>query len=280
MTTTSPPTSHSPPDSPEDSSASRTTLPSSEAENSKGKATEAKQTPPPASAAESTSDSSDNKKSEPAEEDAQPSTEAATPAVAGAVTAAAGDWQAIYSPAHSAYYFYNTVTQETTWTNPLQQAQPTASTSTSSSPPPEAAVQPSPAVSSIYALQAAAAAQGIDPSLAHLDPSLAGPSTSNPAFQYTAKFNSRTGAFARPDGRDPTHLSEYERAKRMSMAYFDVGQWEEEVEARHEEEEAEGKKRKRPTKKDLVRYLFYKCMRPQISHVLPFHRRDSRSRSG
>ena len=103
------------------------------------------------------------------------------------------------------------------------------------------------------ALQAAAAAQGIDPSLAHLDPSLAASTSASPAaFTYTAKFNARTGAFTRPDGRDPNHVSEYERARRMSEAYFDVGQWEQDVEQRNAQEEAEGKKRKRPTKKDLV----------------------------
>ena len=86
-----------------------------------------------------------------------------------------------------------------------------------------------------------------------LDPSLAASTSSNPqAFTYTAKFNARTGAFARPDGRDPNHVSEYERARRMSEAYFDVGQWEKDLDERHAQEEAEGKKRKRPTKKDLV----------------------------
>jgi hypothetical protein len=94
--------------------------------------------------------------------------------------------------------------------------------------------------------------------LAYLDPSLASIPGAHPAgFKYTAKFNARTGAFAKPDARDPTHLSEYERAKRMSEFYFDVGAWEKDVEERKKEEaeeaEGSGKKRKRPTKKDLVR---------------------------
>lgn len=102
-------------------------------------------------------------------------------------------------------------------------------------------------------------AQGIDPSLAHLDPSLASSSGVPSNFMYTAKFNARTGAFAKSDSRDPTHLSEYERAKRMSEFYFDVGAWERDVEARNKAEieaeaEGEGKKRKRPTKKDLERF--------------------------
>ncbi|CDO68608.1 hypothetical protein BN946_scf184996.g39 [Trametes cinnabarina] len=105
-------------------------------------------------------------------------------------------------------------------------------------------------------IYAAAVAQGIDPALAHLDPSLlAGPS--NPgAFTYTAKFNARTGAFAKTDARDPSHLSEFERAKRMSEFYFDVNAWEREVEMRklQEAQEEESRKRKRPTKKDIERF--------------------------
>lgn len=167
-------------------------------------------------------------------------------------THSAGDWQAIWSPAHNTYYFYNSMTQETTWANPLQS---TGEPSTSAAPESSTSLteaSTSGSTSSIYDLQAAAAAQGIDPSLAHLDPSLAAGPSSNPAFSYTAKFNARTGAFAKPDGRDPTHLSEYERAKRMSEFYFDVNAWEKDVEARKDQEDAEGKKRKRPSKKDLV----------------------------
>lgn len=43
----------------------------------------------------------------------------------------------------------------------------------------------------------------------------------------------------------------------MSEVYFDVGAWEKEVEARKQAEAAEeeaGKKRKRPSKKDVVRH--------------------------
>ena len=118
-------------------------------------------------------------------------------------------WQAIFAPQYNTYYFYNTLTQETTWINPLQQQQPEASTSSSATAAASvteteteigantqiqvqneneneqeedaaAAAQATTtsAVSTHYAaLQAAALAQGIDPLLAHLDPSLlAGPS--------------------------------------------------------------------------------------------------------
>ena len=40
-----------------------------------------------------------------------------------------GDWQAIWSPAHNAYYFYNGRTGETTWINPLVDAGAAASSS-------------------------------------------------------------------------------------------------------------------------------------------------------
>ncbi|KAF8273560.1 hypothetical protein EI94DRAFT_1715275 [Lactarius quietus] len=184
-----------------------------------------------------------------------------------------GNWQAIWSPAHSAYYFYNTTTQETTWVNPLQPAAGEPSSSSSSQPasasasatPPNAqegapsgsssgATHVPASVAQIYALQEAAAAQGIDPSLAHLDPTLAGPSAPNSAYSFSARFNAHTGTFTKPDGRDPTHLSEYERMKRMSSVYFNMEQWEQDVAQRNDEEEENGKKRKRPTKKDLERF--------------------------
>lgn len=226
-------------------------------------------TPPDATAAQpdegparetSTLATTEASKSPEPEAAAGPSTSTPAPAptapAVGVPTASAGDWQAVWSQPHNAYYFYNAATQETTWTNPLEANAPSASAAAA---PDASTSQPSAAVSSLYALQEAAAAQGIDPSLAYLDPSLAAGPSNPSAFTYTAKFNARTGAFARPDARDPTHLSEYERAKRMSEAYFDVNQWEQDVAQQKEEEEAEGKKRKRPTKKDLVRAISYWC---------------------
>ena len=158
-------------------------------------------------------------------------------------------WQAIFSPHHNAYYFYNTVTNQTTWENPFQSPTPPQHDPGSDAPPAH--------TPTYTALQQAALSQGIDPSLAHLDPSLlsavnpASVPGANPAF--IAKFNARTGAFTRNDARDPSHLSEYERAKRMSEFYFDVAAWEEQRDAGTSKMDEEGKKRKRPTKKDLVR---------------------------
>ncbi len=215
---------------------------------------------------------SSESKDEPLQTDAEP--QAISSLMSESTPSSSGNWQAIWSPAHTAYYFYNAVTQETTWTNPLQPSasepasDPSSSSSSSSSATPSSAQEGAPSgspsgathvpasVAQIYALQEAAAAQGIDPSLAHLDPTLAGPSAPGSAYNFSAKFNAHTGAFTKPDGRDPTHLSEYERMKRMSSVYFNMEQWEQEVAQRkmqEEEDAANGKKRKRPTKKDLVR---------------------------
>ncbi|KAF9225019.1 hypothetical protein BS17DRAFT_701420 [Gyrodon lividus] len=175
-----------------------------------------------------------------------------------------GAWQAIYSSQHNAYYFYNSSTGETTWVNPLQ---PSPSDPSSADPNRTDTDGSHGSVNTDsydpISLEARAIAAGIDPSLAHLDPSLlAGPSSIAPTATFTAKFNARTGAFAATNARAPSHLSEYDRMKRMSEFYFDVGAWEQEVEHRDaEEKEAGGKKRKRPTKKDLDRFKAQKKLK-------------------
>jgi WW domain len=125
-----------------------------------------------------------------------------------------------------------------------------------------------PSPSSHPTLPTAAQLGGIDPELAFLDPSLAyttggpnrGINTTGPVPTFTAKFNARSGRFAGGDARDPNHVSEYERAKRMSEAYFDVDSWKNQVEEREqaqkraaEQGEDPNAKRKKPTKADLVR---------------------------
>ncbi|KAF8624689.1 hypothetical protein AX17_007020 [Amanita inopinata Kibby_2008] len=178
----------------------------------------------------------------------------------GKGVASTGAWQAIYSPQYNVYYFYNAETQETTWTNPLAHADSaSASASTSSDIDTQNSMSSAGLEPQYTALQQAAMAQGIDPSLAYLDPSLASsvPSTSaapGTIPSFTAKFNARTGQFTRPDGRDPTHLSEYERMKRMSDFYFDVNSWEQDLAAQGGSIKGDEltKKRKRPSKKDLV----------------------------
>ncbi|KAJ6590968.1 hypothetical protein DFH09DRAFT_1138207 [Mycena vulgaris] len=202
----------------------------------------------------------------PAATEPAPATEPSAESAASAEPPTA--WQAIFSPQYNAYYFYNSETQETTWTNPLQppeQATEPASASTSAAPAAEAEpstaekAQPESAIPHYAALQNAAIAQGIDPHLAYLDPSLAASTstadpTGLPSFQ--AKFNARTGQFAAMDSRSPAHLSEYERAKRMSEVFFDVAAWEQNLAQEHAAEAEAGgeKKRKRPSKKDLERF--------------------------
>ncbi|KAF8843544.1 hypothetical protein BDN67DRAFT_964372 [Paxillus ammoniavirescens] len=178
-----------------------------------------------------------------------------TPAPSTDISASA--WQAIYSPQHNAYYFYNSSTNETTWINPLQPSPSDPSPTDPNGTDPDGSdgsVEPNPYDPN--SLEARAIAAGIDPSLAHLDPTLlAGSSSMAPTGTFTAKFNTRTGTFTAANARAPSHLSEYDRMKRMSEFYFDVGAWEQDVEHRDaEEKEAGGKKRKRPTKKDLDRF--------------------------
>ncbi|KAF8558547.1 hypothetical protein OG21DRAFT_1503923 [Imleria badia] len=174
----------------------------------------------------------------------------------------AGAWQALFSPQHNAYYFYNASSGETTWVNPLQPSPSDPSSSSTGGQDAAAVAQANGPDGDVNqnpydpnSLEARAIAAGIDPSLAYLDPSLAGPSSLAHSGSITAKFNARTGAFAAADSRAPSHLSEYERMKRMSEFYFDVGAWEKDVEQRDaEEKEAGGKKRKKPTKNDLERF--------------------------
>ncbi|KAF8508719.1 hypothetical protein BU17DRAFT_56580 [Hysterangium stoloniferum] len=209
-------------------------------------------------------DDKDNKKTEENTVNDDKATRTTTPG-SSATVAAAGEWQAIWAPMQSAYYFYNSRTGETTWINPLEAQASTGGSSTSAvattstttttttEGETEGEAEASTSSSTTATLYAAAEAAGIDPSLAYLDPSLGLPG-STPAGTFAAKFNARTGAFTRVDARDPSHLSESERAKRMSEVYFDVGAWERELEQRYAEEEATGKKRKRPSKKDLERF--------------------------
>jgi len=185
-------------------------------------------------------------------------------------------WQAIFAPQYNTYYFYNPLTEETTWINPLQQEpQPEGSNSA----PSEQGIDPF--TEEMTPLQQepqpedsnSALAQDIDPLLARLDPSfLASPSVpgtssgTNDLPLFTARFNARTGQFTAASARTPSHLSEHERAKRMSEFYFDVGKWEEDLARRGGrlmgEEDAGGeyeegtkeKKRKRPSKRDLDRF--------------------------
>ncbi|KAJ4490058.1 hypothetical protein J3R30DRAFT_3278447 [Lentinula aciculospora] len=201
------------------------------------------------------------------EERSEKNAESSEPPASGSANLASAasftPWQAIYSPQYNSYYFFNSETNDTTWENPLVALDSTTTNPALGSPVESSTsaiegASTAGALPSYNALQAAAIAQGIDPSLAHLDPSLAGPvpGSSSGAYGAAAKFNARTGQFTRVDARDPSHLSEYERAKRMSEFYFDVNAWEKQRAQDQEAEAVEGneKKRKRPSKKDLERF--------------------------
>ncbi|KAF9531135.1 hypothetical protein CPB83DRAFT_849385 [Crepidotus variabilis] len=221
-------------------------------------------------------DESGSKSKSPQSEPDSEDEESKSPEKADTESTPAPQWQAVWAPQYNAYYFYNPVTQETTWTNPLQ---PEASGSSSLEPAAaetsssantegtdaeaEASSSKTPATSAVVsqyaAMQAAALAQGIDPLLAHLDPTLRNSvqgtsGTLGDVPTFTAQFNAQTGKFAPTSSRTPGHLSEYERAKRMSEFYFDVNQWEQDLAKDQQEEEEAGKKRKRPTKKDIERF--------------------------
>ena len=136
-------------------------------------------------------------------------------------------WQAVFAPQYNTYYFYNPVTQETTWINPLQpeasvssSTTTTATTASSSSATGSSVVETetekeketqvqdegeeedtdaqgtattaSAAAARYAALQEAALAQGIDPYLAHLDPSLLAPSVPGSSGGPSGRFSSLT----------------------------------------------------------------------------------------
>ena len=166
---------------------------------------------------------------------------------------APGEWQTAYSAPHNAWYFFNIRTGETTWTNPLQDPDVVASSSQPPLDPSLATTQVSASSTTMTPVGQAALEQGIDPELAYLDPSLAyGPLSSGPGT-YSARFNVHTGKFTAQDGRDPSHVSEFARAQRMSAVFFDVQGWEAEIAKRKAEDDLEGPRRKKkPTKADLV----------------------------
>jgi hypothetical protein len=98
-------------------------------------------------------------------------------------------WQAIFAPQYNTYYFYNPVTQETTWINPLEQTQPQPSTSID----PLEQQPPQPSTSSINPLQqpqpsntsSTALQDGIDPLLQHLDPPSVPGSSGGPSGMFS-----------------------------------------------------------------------------------------------
>ncbi|KAG9047141.1 hypothetical protein FS837_002924 [Tulasnella sp. UAMH 9824] len=227
-------------------------------------------------------DDGDDKESGEEEDSSEPiagsSKDGATPATAAQ---AQNEWQAVWAPTYNAYYFYNTRTKETTWTNPL--LPPTEGQAVTENPPTSSdkdAVTEGPEPSSSRGVKSStlvpdeAVLNGIDPALAYLDPTLyATRAGGAPPNTFSAKFNARTGRFtAMSDSRDPSYLSEAERAKRMSSVFFDVDKWEADVASRKSKEAEEaaagaGDKRKRPTKAELERWKEAKKRKKQAKHA-------------
>ncbi|PLW49602.1 hypothetical protein PCASD_02191 [Puccinia coronata f. sp. avenae] len=122
-----------------------------------------------------------------------------------------GDWEAVYDPQTNAYFFANSKTGETTWTNPLAPPEPSSSR----------APQPLPDLG------------GIDPELAHLDPQMARimhAHSSQTEPRFAARFNAKTGRFEADPTRDPSRVSEYAKARSQAEAFFDVDSWEKTLE--------------------------------------------------
>jgi hypothetical protein len=162
-----------------------------------------------------------------------------------------------------AYYFWNSKTNETTWTNPLvpPPSAPAAGSSSSTQPPlpneqpplptenpPLPTEQPplpqapwgqaygAPSSSTAAYSQAGVPADGglppIDPDLAHLLPR---EQRGGDGYQ-TAAFNSRTGRFTPANFQYTVdHLAEANRAKRQEGVFFDVQEWEQSREKEYQE---------------------------------------------
>ncbi|GAA6064318.1 hypothetical protein JCM10212_006005 [Sporobolomyces blumeae] len=177
-------------------------------------------------------------------------------------------WQAVFSPEANAWYFWNSQTNETTWTNPRapgptagQPAGPARAEQAVDTP-----ALPSTSAASSHADPSSTASASslppIDPDLAFLDPSLARSGSSGSATQ-TAKFNARTGRFTVENSHlNPDRISDYQRGQRQQEAYYDVKGWEAQLEGKgikrpggpSDEIEGEGATRKRPSSKQVEQF--------------------------
>lgn len=199
---------------------------------------------PQASSSSSQSGSEDPKSKQPAKDKGK-----------GKGKADAHPWQAVWSPERSAWYFWNTETQEVTWTNPLA---PKSESSGSQPPLPN---EPAPSSSKLPLPPRPKLVNGlpeIDPALAHLVPPEQRDATT---AALSAAFTARTGRAATDAGYGFAHLDEYNRVKRFSEHYFDVEGWEKQraMEGlKRQAEEAAGIVREtKITKKDMVSLLVW-----------------------
>ncbi|GMK57568.1 hypothetical protein CspeluHIS016_0404020 [Cutaneotrichosporon spelunceum] len=162
-------------------------------------------------------------------------------------------WQAVWAPANNAYYFWNTETDEVTWTNPV--ALPSEAPPLPNEPPP---LPTGPAPSRTGGLPE------IDPALAYL----------LPAEQRDGSTSAMSAAMAARSGRlgADSHyafaaLDEYSRQKRFNEHYFDVDGWEKskaaEARKRKADQSAGINEDRKITKKDMDRFRAKKAEQKQ-----------------
>ncbi|GAA6016225.1 hypothetical protein JCM11491_003774 [Sporobolomyces phaffii] len=174
-----------------------------------------------------------------------------TEGAVGTTAQDAGDWQAVFSPEANAWYFWNSKTNETTWSNPREAA---SSSSAAVEPPPVIGAASSPAEDPA----SASSLPPIDPELAWLDPSASRGGGVGATGSQAARFNARTGRFQVDQKLTPDRISDYQRGHRQQEAYYDVKGWEQQLEGkgikRAGEETDEDGARKRPSAKQVEKF--------------------------
>ncbi|ORY35655.1 hypothetical protein BCR39DRAFT_511339 [Naematelia encephala] len=171
-------------------------------------------------------------------------------------------WQAVWAPEQNAWYFWNSITGEVTWTNPLELSPSTDASASSSSAAPSVPFQPPlpagpPPKSGVSEARFGLPAS-IDPELAYLLPTEQRLSAAAPGEGQHAMFNARTGRFTNASNSYAIdHLDEYNRAKRMNSHYFDQDAWERQMaaeNAKRKRDQEAGVAPPKITKKDMERF--------------------------
>ncbi|GAA5940485.1 WW domain-containing protein [Sporobolomyces koalae] len=166
-------------------------------------------------------------------------------------------WQAVFSPEANGWYFWNSKTNETTWTNPRDPT--TASTPSTAPHPPLPTEEPT---DSQQPPESSNALPPIDPDLAWLDPAAAARGSSSSTAAQTARFNARTGRFQVENHHlTPDRISDYQRSNRQQEAYYDVKGWEQQLDGKGLKRSATdsnaldaSETRKRPSSKQVEKF--------------------------
>ncbi|SCV73909.1 BQ2448_6339 [Microbotryum intermedium] len=170
------------------------------------------------------------------------------------------DWTAVWDPTSQAYYFHNTVTGVTQWTNPFENPAVAQAPSDQHSASTQPLPSPSTTTSQIDDEPTSTINyRGIDPDLAFLDPNLARQQTRGgaaPTFQ--ARFNSKTGRFQGDPSMTPDRISDYSRSSRQQQAFYDTTAWTESLQGRglyqgqqEEEDRAQAGRKRKPSSKEV-----------------------------